>query len=225
MTDFLQSIDALIEERNLLKHPFYQAWNRGELSLEALQEYSRQYYQQVKAFPRYLGAIYSNCQDMDMRRKVLENIVEEDMGEENHPELWLRFAEGLGISRESVQETEVLPETRRAVDNLEGLARSESCAAAMASIYAYEAMVPEVAETKIEGLQRFYGIDDPRTLKFFVVHEQADREHREWDRDMIRGMVRDENDEKAAVAAASKALDALWTLLDGVHHRYVASAN
>ena len=111
---------------------------------------TRQYYQQVKAFPRYLGSVYANCEDMDMRRLVLQNIVEEDLGEENHPELWLRFAEGLGITRESVQQAELLPETRQAVDCLKSLSRSDCCAAAMASIYAYEAMVPEVAETKMQ---------------------------------------------------------------------------
>jgi pyrroloquinoline-quinone synthase len=44
----LESLDALIEEYHLLKHPFYQAWTKGTLSREALQLYAEQYYQHVQ---------------------------------------------------------------------------------------------------------------------------------------------------------------------------------
>ncbi len=32
----VEIVDRLIEERSLLKHPFYQAWQRGELTMDAL---------------------------------------------------------------------------------------------------------------------------------------------------------------------------------------------
>ena len=37
---FTETLDAIIDERSLLKHPFYQAWNAGRLPLESLQELS-----------------------------------------------------------------------------------------------------------------------------------------------------------------------------------------
>ena len=52
----LDSLDALIEEHHLLKHPFYQAWTEGTLSKESLQLYAEQYYQHVRAFPENLRA-------------------------------------------------------------------------------------------------------------------------------------------------------------------------
>jgi pyrroloquinoline quinone (PQQ) biosynthesis protein C len=33
---------------------------------------------------------------------LLENLIKEERGAENYPELWLRFAETLGIARETV---------------------------------------------------------------------------------------------------------------------------
>jgi pyrroloquinoline-quinone synthase len=54
----LATVDSMIAERSLLKHPFYQAWTAGTLSRERLQNYAVEYYPHVAAFPRYLSAIH-----------------------------------------------------------------------------------------------------------------------------------------------------------------------
>ena len=54
MSDLIQKIDMLIEERSLLKHPFYQAWSEGKLTQDALAGYSKEYFQLVKAVPRFM---------------------------------------------------------------------------------------------------------------------------------------------------------------------------
>ena len=40
-SDVVQAIDSLIEERNILKHPFYVAWECGELTRDDLAVYAR----------------------------------------------------------------------------------------------------------------------------------------------------------------------------------------
>ena len=100
--DIIDEIRALIEERSLLKHPFYQAWQNGELTQEHLQGYAQQYYHHVLAFPQYVSAAHAICPDQGERQELLENLIEEERGEHNHPELWLRFAEGVGASRDDV---------------------------------------------------------------------------------------------------------------------------
>jgi len=221
----LANIDAMIEERHLLKHPFYQSWTAGTLPIEALRGYARQYYKHVEAFPVYLAGIYTHCDSVEDRRLVLRNLIEEDHGPDNHPELWLRFADGLGVAREAVLSAEALPQTAETVSTFRRLTVEGDAVSGMAAVYAYEAMVPEVAEVKISGLKELYGIDDPRALSFFVVHEEADREHREWDRQIIGNMLRDAGDARRAESASKQALDALWGLLDGVQQRYVERAN
>ena len=51
----LQEIDAKIQRRHLLQHPFYTAWSKGELPMETLQEYAGQYYHFESNFPRYVA--------------------------------------------------------------------------------------------------------------------------------------------------------------------------
>ena len=43
MTSLVKSIDQIIEERSLLKHPFYQMWSDGKLELDSLKGYSKEY--------------------------------------------------------------------------------------------------------------------------------------------------------------------------------------
>ncbi len=51
MNQYLDQIDNDIAEKHLLKHPFYLAWTRGELSKEALPITREQYYHHVAGFP------------------------------------------------------------------------------------------------------------------------------------------------------------------------------
>src|SRR5258707_14333543 len=112
MNQYLDKIDSDIAENHLLKHPFYLAWVRGELSTEALSDYARQYYHHVAAFPTYLSAVHARCDDQEARKQILSNLIDEEAGSPNHPELWLQFANALGISDHDVRNTQTKPETR-----------------------------------------------------------------------------------------------------------------
>ena len=62
-SELILTLNAMVEERSLLKHPFYQTWSAGGLTLERLRDYAAQYYRHVEAFPRYLSALHSRCED------------------------------------------------------------------------------------------------------------------------------------------------------------------
>src|SRR5437764_663694 len=93
MNEYLDTIDNDIAAKHLLKHPFYLAWTRGELSREALADYARQYYHHVAAFPTYLSAVHAHCEDQSARKQLLNNLIDEEAGSPNHPELWRAFGE------------------------------------------------------------------------------------------------------------------------------------
>src|SRR5579859_8012580 len=156
-------VERIIDVYSLLKHPFYQAWQAGKLSLEDLRCYAQQYYPHVAHFPRYLSAVHSNCADISLRQQLLENLNEEEKGPENHPELWLRFAEGLGLNRTEVLSAEIQPETKECVDTFMALCRDDDPRMGLAALYAYESQIPAVSHTKLQGLSHFYGIKDERT--------------------------------------------------------------
>jgi pyrroloquinoline-quinone synthase len=215
--DLLQRIDALIAERHLLTHPFYTKWREGTLSREALQEYARQYYAFESTFPRLLSALHTRSERPDVRQQILNNLWDEEHGEVNHAELWLRFGEGIGVERTSVRGATLNDGTKELLSTYWSSVTDASLAAGIAALYAYEGQVPEVAAEKIRGLVEQYGIDDPRTLAFFTVHSTLDVEHSGAERNMIATLAPTEADEEAVLASTRAALDAWWGFLDAVN--------
>ena len=215
----LEAIDARIAQRGLLQHPFYQSWTRGELTLPILQDYAKQYYQHVAAFPTYLSAVHSHTADLSTRKHILANLVDEEAGEPNHPELWLRFSEGLGAGRDEVRNTEPRAETKNLVGTFQSICRDRSTAEGLAALYAYESQIPAVSESKIAGLREFYGIEETGTLSYFQVHIQADKEHAAVERRLLERNITEDN-QAAVTEAVDESLDALWEMLSGIsrHH-------
>lgn len=211
-------IDKVVAKRHLLDHPFYTAWSEGRLTLDTLRGYAGQYYHHVLAFPTYLSAVHSETTDFASRQYLLENLNDEELGDDNHPELWLRFAEGIGCKREDIRAAVALPETAACDTAYRDIAH-RSPSAGLAALYAYESMVPAVAETKIDGLKKHYGVEDDRTLQFFTVHLEVDEWHAKVARDILDRTV-PADARPAAIKAADDATKAIWLLLDGVVRTY-----
>jgi pyrroloquinoline-quinone synthase len=218
--DVLDRLDQMIDERHLLKHPFYTKWAEGTLPLDALQEYSRQYYAFESAMPRFLSALHTRTADKHVRQEILDNLWDEEHGDNNHAELWLRFAEGIGVARDDVQSATPNESTQALVDMYFDVTAKEPLAAGVAALYAYERQVPQVAGSKIDGLERHYGVTDARPLTFFKVHGVLDIEHSGAERDMLARLIADTDTEPVADAtieqATDRALDAWWNFLSAV---------
>ena len=222
-TEFLGRIDAAIAQNAMLSHPFYKMWNEGKLSTDILAEYAKQYYAHVAAFPTYVSAVHSHCADIPTRQMLLENLIEEEHGAENHPELWLRFAESVGAKREDVRSAELLTKTKESVATITKLAHSEDTMCGIAALYGYESQIPAVAKTKREGLREFYGIDDARAVQFFTVHETADIIHQNVEREVLATCT-DETHQRAVIEAAEESSRALWHFLDGILENVAVAA-
>jgi pyrroloquinoline-quinone synthase len=219
MNQHLDTIDRQIAARHLLTHPFYLAWTRGELSRAALADYARQYYHHIAAFPTYLSAVHANCDDQPTRRQLLDNLIDEEAGSPNHPELWLRFAECLGVSKEDAQSTEKWNETKNLIETFRSVCANGETSEGLAALYAYESQIPAVSESKIKGLIENYSFTAPRDYEYFSVHVEADREHSAAERQMLSEYVSDENAAPVS-AAVTRILDALWEMLSGVCRRH-----
>ena len=215
--ELLDQIDALIADRHLLKHPFYTKWQAGTLTRDELQDYAQQYYAFESTFPRFLSALHARTDRPDVRQSLLDNLWDEEHGEVNHAEMWLRFGEGIGADRESVRGAARNAGTRALLDTYWSSVTDGPIAAGIAALYAYEGQVPEVATEKIRGLVERYGIDDPRTLAFFTVHSTLDVEHSGAEREMIAALAPTPADEEAVLASTRAALDAWWGFLDAVN--------
>ena len=210
----MQIVEKLLEvinEKNLLKHKFYVAWSQGELSKESLQRYAAQYYHQVKTFPRFISRVHTHCPHIKARQSLIDNLMDEEKKGKDHPSLWIQFADGLGVDEQEVHNETPYVKTQQMVDTYYKLAERD-WRDGLCALYAYEYQVPEVSKSKIDGLQKFYGISDEKTLEFFKVHQIYDVEHS----DEVAKLIEEYGEENSAIKATAEACDALWNFLDGV---------
>ena len=219
MNQYLDKIDNDIAEKHLLKHPFYLAWTRGELSKEALTDYAKQYYHHVAAFPTYLSAVHAGCDDQPTRKQILSNLIDEEAGSPNHPELWKQFAEGLGVEDVDLVQTEKESETKNLIGTFRSVCSDKTTAEGLAVLYAYESQIPAICESKIDGLKKHYGFTDPKHYEYFSVHIEADKEHSAAERGMLADKIDDQNIYNVR-ASVNRVLDALWEMLSGVCRRH-----
>src|SRR5690554_6300140 len=113
------AIDAAVEARSMLAHPFYQAWEQGALTRDALREYAKQYFHHVEAFPRAVSAVHANCPSAKGRRLLAENIAEEEgigAGKDDHATLWLGFAKAMGAGEDDVRGVDINEEAQALID-------------------------------------------------------------------------------------------------------------
>ena len=211
MSEVIAVLDREISARRLLDHPFYQRWTAGTLTVGELREYARQYYHYAVAFPTFLSAMHSHTPDVATRQLLLENLVEEERGPENHPELWLRFCEALGLERDDVENAPPNDATKALVACMHSLARDGALHEGLAALYSYESQIPEVAKVKIDGLAKWYGIGTPA---FFAVHMDADVVHSQTSRDLLNRLCDSPAKTAEARQASSRTLSALYGFLD-----------
>ncbi|MBA4436685.1 MAG: TenA family transcriptional regulator [Nitrosopumilus sp.] len=205
-----KKIDEMIEERSLLKHPFYQAWSDGKLTKESLAGYSKEYFQLVKEVPSFMAPIIDKAPE-----SVVKELVENQQEESDHIKPWIAFAGELGISEEELLSYSGLPKTRKAVSELNELMDTfEGGACAM---YAFEKEIPKISQTKLDGLAEFYGMTSEEATEYFKLHTEADIRHAASWRNILE---KSSTDYDKLIEIAEKSISAQNLLLDSCFEEY-----
>ena len=218
---FSKDLNKKLDQYHLLNHPFYKSWNEGKLTREIIKDYAEQYYQHVKAFPRYISATHSICEDIEKRKILLENLQDEENPNADHPKLWKNFALAMGADADKIEDVKREWFTNDMIENFFHQAR-KSYAEGLASLYTYERQIPEIAETKIRGLKNFYGVTSKEGLEFFEAHKAADVIHRKECEKLLDALSKEEKlkAEKASMLTARY----LWNFLSGMSTKHKIQA-
>ena len=171
----------------------------------------------MKAFPRYISATHSICEDISKRRILLENLQDEENIKGDHPKLWKNFAKALGADEKEIENVKLDWFTKDMIDNFFSQAR-KSYAEGLASLYTYERQIPEIADTKINGLKKYYGVSSREGLEFFEAHKSADVIHRAECEKLLDGLSKEEQEK--AEAASLLTARYLWNFLSGMTSKH-----
>lgn len=191
--ELFERLDEARERWDVLKHPFYTRWERGELSREELGFYAGEYRRAVVALAETAEA---------------GGLEEHAAEEREHIDLWDDFAAALDapLDREPTSETTQCVRAWTSHDPLE----------ATAIMYAIESSQPAISQTKLAGLVEHYGFQaDSPSVAYFALHAERDVEHAAEARSTLQSGATAADIERL-VAAAEAALAGNWRLLDGV---------
>lgn len=212
--NIIKRIDEMIEERSLLKHPFYQMWSDGKLSLDSLAGYSKEYFQLVKTVPSFMTPIIEKAPN-----SVIKELVENQLEESSHIKSWIKFAGELGISESELTQYNGLEKTRKSVSELSELMITYDGGAC--AMYAFEKEIPKISQTKLDGLVEFYGISNNEAIEYFKLHTEADIRHTASWRNILEKTSADSDN---LIQIADKSISAQNLLLDSCYEAYCLSS-
>jgi pyrroloquinoline-quinone synthase len=190
------SIDQARRRWDVLKHPFYERWESGELTRDELAFYAGEYRHAVVAVAEAAAAVGDH---------------EHAREEADHIALWDDFATAV----EAPLDREPTPET---ADCAAAWSPDERFRA-LAVLYAVESAQPAISRTKLAGLVEHYGFGDAPAAEYFRLHAERDLEHARAAREALAEAPAARRAE--LVAVAERALEANWRLLDGVQRATV----
>ena len=208
--NIIQKIDEMIEERSLLKHPFYQMWSDGKLTQESLAGYSKEYFQLVKAVPSFMTPIIEKAPD-----GVVGELIENQQEESDHIKPWIAFAGELGISEDELISYSGTAKTQKAVSELNQL--MDTFDGGACAMYAFEKEIPKISQTKLDGLAEFYGMTSNEATEYFKLHTEADIRHAASWRNILEKSSVDSNN---LIEIADKSISAQNLLLDSCYEEY-----
>lgn len=202
----VSQFDALIERRSVLHHYFYeQKWNNGELTEDDMKIYAKEYYSLVKAVPGIVSRVKERALE---RRPDMIDFIDENLEEEKeHIELWERFGRSLGISKEELQAHVPTEKTKVAIARMHTLAE-QSFEDGVMCMYSMEKEIPKIAETKKDGLCKFYGLTSEDAHIYFDEHLGEEKHFKVWQQVDI--------EPEKAEKAANESLDCQNLVLDAV---------
>ena len=210
MNFLISEIDRIIEERSLLKHPFYQSWSDGKLTRGALAGYSKEYYQLVKAVPIFMTQLIESAP------QYMQNELDFNQQEEfSHINLWQKFAAELGVSYEELNNHDGLYTTNHAISGLHCIMTSFSSGSA--AMYALEKEIPKISQIKLEGLAEFYGLTNENVTRYFKEHMEADIRHVKSWRNIIEGLT---GNDQEIISAVEGSVTCQNLLLDSCYEEY-----
>jgi len=145
-----------MRESRLLDHPFYRAWERGEVTREDLAVYHRSYADLVQYIPTYWQRVVNSLRP---EHPTGITIIQE---ERDHILLWEAWGKGFAPPLD-------FPRLRESLAPLEAMTPS----ALLGALQAFERQQPEVARVKKESLLRHYGMRE-EDLAYFDVHMEEE---------------------------------------------------
>lgn len=182
--DFRAALEEAMKGTMARDASFSRAWAMGKLERKHFVEWATNHYHYVGPFGDYLGLMYAKTPDAarDAKDFLLQNLYEEELSDERHTDLLIRFAEACGGTRAQVTNRKnAMPATIGMQGWLYYISANEHFAVSTAAtIVGLESQVPSIYRTQYPALidPNLYGFSEWE-CEFFDLHITSDEVHGE----------------------------------------------
>jgi pyrroloquinoline-quinone synthase len=217
----LAEIAEIHKSKPLFGHPLWTEWGAGTLSRKQLQECVKQ----VGIIPlhnhNYHGRLYVVCPDPKWRVRIAEVCYEEGTGRlyadgVSHHELYVKFAQAVGISREDLYATHYCSGAVAFKAYFSAICEKDFLEGVSAHMLAAEAPVPAHGSKRADALRTHYGLSDD-DVTFFSVHEVADDDHSGIGRELLSEFANTEEDFQRVLQTVGECLDMMKLMYDSIY--------
>ncbi len=195
LKQFLDQLDRELDANgvSVLRHPALRELAAGTLPIDGLRNWAGQFYHCIRNSARSFGVVFVNLpdEDLDLRRSLAANIFEEDAGgisgTDNHNELFLGFAQAIGLSREAILATPRGPEAAALMGDFEvrRMSRDEALEWLCIRGVGMERANARISDAMAKALRKHYELTAFGT-RFFDVHVEIDEDHGEFAHTVLR---------------------------------------
>lgn len=225
--ELILNLKEILKKRHPRPHPVRQLLLTGRLTKEQLQAWAKNQFHEFRNIHRFFGVRYQKCPVPELRRALLENMVEEE-GEDlfggkfpSHAELWVRFGEGVGIPREEMLGYEPLPGVRAALETYVQLVEQSHWAVAIGTGLVFEGEGPKRMREERQALERYYSWVPSQSLDFFRAHEYHDEGHGQFCIEVIKKCCMAEHLQDEMRDAVRIRSDTMWLQNESVYQAFV----
>jgi pyrroloquinoline-quinone synthase len=171
-------------------HPFFAELEKGKVPREVVHQWVAQFYPWLACVPLAMAERFSRCsweaKYDSFRRMILDQLVEEAGDPKGvapgHPELWLKFCEGIGLPRATVLATPLLPSTLVAIDDF--LYINKEVPFYISAAGSSEPPNVELCQRLLPAFRKHYGVDEEH-LTYYTLHVTADEDHSRFVGEMV----------------------------------------
>ena len=224
----LQQVDEAIQRHSYEDEPMWQDLMTGNVNEEQIKEFTRQFGVFALHNHNFHGPLYVSCPDPKWRAMLAEVVYEEGTGHlySNglpHNELWMRWGEAIGLTRDEMWNAELSPITTAFKGYLTEICNRSFLEGVSALMMAGEAQAPGNFAKVAKALKKRFDLSDD-DVKFWTVHDVADEDHSGAGRELMEMFARTDEQRRLVVDTVEEYLRVQDALQRDIYERMQALA-
>jgi pyrroloquinoline-quinone synthase len=225
-SDFRVALEQAMTGTMAKDASFSRAWAGGKLAHKHFVAWSVNHYHYVGAFADCLALIYANTPDSarDAKDFLLQNMYEEELSDDRHTDLLIRFGEVCGATREQIMDRRnAMPYTKGMAGWQYQLSATKHFAVATAAmVVGLESQVPSIYRTQYPIMidPKGYGFSE-HDCEFFDLHITSDEVHGERGFQIVLKYADTPALQLESIAAVREAADMRFNYTKSLYETYV----